>query len=120
MNLFLSYTSDDREKLKPLLEGLHKLKYSVWFDQDLSGGQQWWDAILQRIRESDAVLLTVSPARAESDACGREIDYARLVGRPILPVMIDAVRPEFLPPLSRVSSADARHLRDYAQTVDML
>jgi hypothetical protein len=98
VNLFLSYTSDDREKLKPLLEGLHKLKYSVWLDQELSGGQQWWDAILQRIRESDAVLLAVSPALAESDACGREIDYARLVGKPILPVMIDAVRPEFLAP----------------------
>jgi len=107
VKLFVSYKSDDREKLKPLLDGLHRLKYDVWFDQELAGGQQWWDAILERIRDSDVLLLAVSPAVVESDACDREVQYARGVGKPILPVMIESVRTELLPPdLAEVQIVD--------------
>jgi hypothetical protein len=97
MDLVISYTSADREKLRPLLEGLHRLRYQVWFDQELSGGQEWWDTILGRIRACDALLLALSPAVIDSEACAREMSYARAVGKPILPVMIERVRPELLP-----------------------
>jgi hypothetical protein len=97
MDLVISYTSVDREKLRPLLEGLHRLRYQVWFDQELSGGQEWWDAILGRIRSCDALLLALTPAVIDSEACAREMAYARAVGKPILPVMIERVRPELLP-----------------------
>ncbi len=98
MNLFLSYTSRDREKLRPLLDGLHRLRHTVWFDQELEGGQQWWEAILERIRQADAFLLAVSPAFIESEACGLELEYARALSKPVLPVMVERARPELLPP----------------------
>jgi hypothetical protein len=98
MDLVISYSSTDRDKLRPLLDGLHRLRHTVWFDQELTGGQDWWDAILSRIRGCDALLLALSPAYLESEACALEGDYARAVGRPILPVMIERVSPELLPP----------------------
>ena len=98
MDLIISYTSADRESIRPLIEGLHRLGHSVWFDQELSGGQAWWDTILERIRACDALLVTLSPAMLDSEACAREANYARALGRPILPVMIRRVLPELLPP----------------------
>jgi hypothetical protein len=44
VNLVISYTSEDRDQLEPLLDGLHRLRHTVWHDQELSGGQVWWDA----------------------------------------------------------------------------
>jgi hypothetical protein len=97
MDLVITYTSADRDKIRPLLDGLHRLRYQVWFDQELSGGQDWWDAILGRIRACDALVLALSPAVIDSEPCAREMSYARAVGKPILPVMIERVRLELLP-----------------------
>jgi TIR domain len=97
MDLVITYSSADRDKIRPLLDGLHRLRYQVWFDQELSGGQEWWDVILGRIRACDALLLALSPAVIDSEPCAREMSYARAVGKPILPVMIERVRLELLP-----------------------
>jgi TIR domain-containing protein len=98
MNLFLSYTSSDRDKIRDLQAGLHSLGYSVWLDQELSGGQPWWDHILLRLRESEAVVVAVSPALTLSEACKREVNYAQRLSKPVLPVMVDTVRVDMLPP----------------------
>lgn len=98
MKVFLSYTSRDREKIGALQSGLHSLGCSVWLDQELTGGQRWWDRILQQIRECDAVLVAVSPALTSSEACRRETDYAQRLSKPVLPVMVETVGADVLPP----------------------
>ena len=96
-SVFVSYTRKDQEQVTSLLQGLRRLGYQVWYDQELSGGQAWWEAILGQIRGCDAVLLAVSPAGLESEACRAEIAYARQVGKAVLPVMVEAVLPALLP-----------------------
>ena len=96
-SVFVSYTRKDQARVTTLLTGLRRLGYEVWFDQELSGGQEWWETILGQIRGCDAVLLAVSPAGLESDACRAEIGYARQVGKAVLPVMVEAVLPALLP-----------------------
>ena len=96
-SLFVSYSRKDQDRVTRLLGGLRRLDYQVWYDQELSGGQQWWDTILAQIRGCDAALLAVSPAGLESKACRDEIAYARQVGKPVLPVMVEAVPPALLP-----------------------
>ena len=96
-SVFVSYTRKDQERVTSLLQGLRRLGYQVWYDQELSGGQEWWEAILEQIRGCDAVLLAVSPAGLESEACRAEIGYARQVGKAVLPVMVEAVLTALLP-----------------------
>jgi len=98
LHVFISYAREDSTALRTLRDGLETLNHEVWVDQKLNGGQDWWDRILQRIRECDVMIIAVSPALLESDAAVRERQYARLLGKPLLPALVDPVLPEFLPP----------------------
>ncbi len=97
--IFISYARKDAERVDALIEGLRQLRYNVWLDEELTGGQEWWDTVLSQIRASSAVLVAVSLAALESAAVRREYEYGHAVGRPLLPVVVDRVRLETLPPL---------------------
>jgi WD40 repeat protein len=97
--VFVSYARGDARRVDALVEGLRQLRYDVWLDQELTGGQAWWDAVLSQIRASSAVLVAVSPAALESVAVRREYEYGHAVGRPLLPVIVDGVPLETLPSL---------------------
>jgi len=56
------------------------------------------DEILRQIRLSDAIIVAVSPALLESQASTLEREYARQLGKAILPVCVRPVRPELMPP----------------------
>jgi hypothetical protein len=97
--IFISYARSDAERVDALVKGLRQLRHDVWLDEELTGGQEWWDTVLSQIRASSAALVTVSPAALESVAVRREYEYAHAVGRPLVPVVVEAVRLETLPPL---------------------
>lgn len=97
MHLIVSYTRSDQEAVKPLVEGLRRTGHDVWLDRELTGGESWWASILSHIRASDALILAVSMKELESDACQREVDYARALGKPVLPVMVSPVTVAQLP-----------------------
>jgi len=70
----------------------------IWIDQELSGGQEWWDQILTHIRDSDIIIVVISEDSLNSDACEREYRYALALGKPVIPVMIDeSVSTKLLP-----------------------
>jgi hypothetical protein len=98
MQLFVSYTKEDELKVRQLVEGLRLLRHEVWLDEELTGGQAWWNAILDRIRSSDAFVFALSPTAVDSQACMREREYAVELGKPVLPVMVERLAPELLPP----------------------
>lgn len=97
--VFISYARSDGERVHALVEGLRQLRYDAWLDEELTGGQEWWDTVLSQIRASSAVLVTVSRAALESVAVRREYEYGHAVGRALLPVVVELVRLETLPPL---------------------
>ena len=56
-NIFLSYNRESQALIGGLVRDLEELDYSVWFDQNLNGGQAWWDKILLEILECDFFYL---------------------------------------------------------------
>jgi hypothetical protein len=94
--VFISYARDDRRRVEALAERLRRLVDAVWFDSQLHGGEDWWAAILDRIRNSDIFLAVISPASLGSEACRIERQYATAVHRTIIPVALTAV-PSALP-----------------------
>ena len=87
--LFISYASTHRTRVIELASDLTSLGHEGWFDRELTGGQSWWDHILERIRECDAVVLVLTSEALDSEACRRELSYALALGRTVLPVRID-------------------------------
>ena len=86
VTVFLSYSRDDARQLAVLAEDIRSLGHQAWLDQELTGGQRWWDHILQEIRECDAFVSAVSTSSMDSRACTAEYEYALALGKPILPV----------------------------------
>jgi len=97
VHIFMSYARADQQKADGISTWLSQLGHTVWLDQRLSGGQQWWDQILTQIRAADAVVALLSPTCLRSQACSGERRYARSLGKPLLPVLIEHVSRESLP-----------------------
>lgn len=98
MKLFVSYSRRDANAMESLIRGLKVLGHDVWIDQELTGGVEWWNAILERIREADAFVAVVSMAALNSVACSRERVYAVSLGKSVVPVLVERVPPQLLPP----------------------
>lgn len=106
--LFISYSRVDKDDVDDLARRLPGLGYQVWLDSSLHGGQTWWDEILRRIAESDAVIAAISRASLNSVACRREVEWALALGKPLLPVAVEPVT-EALP-----TAISTRQIVDYS------
>ncbi len=59
--IFISYAREDRETAKRIFEDLESRGLSPWIDEEnLLPGQKWREAILQKIKASDYVLILMS------------------------------------------------------------
>ena len=61
----------------------------VWWDADLSPGQQWRPAIADRICSARLVLVLWSAQAAQSAEVGAEWRHALACRRRVVPVMLD-------------------------------
>jgi hypothetical protein len=99
MRVFVSYGREDTGVAGVVTEDLRELGHEVWYDRELTGGQNWWHSILQQIRECDLFIFILTPSSLESEACAREWNYAASVRRRILPVLCALnVKVNLLPP----------------------
>jgi TIR domain len=94
--MFVSYAREDLAAVAELAADLQAVGHEVWFDRDLTGGQDWWNTILGRIRCCEVFVVGVSDPFLRSVACGREFDYARALRRVVLPVRVGSVEHEGL------------------------
>ncbi|MDT5013713.1 MAG: hypothetical protein QOH57_5330, partial [Mycobacterium sp.] len=111
--LFVSYARANKNHVDQLVEHLTMMGYETWVDVSLRGGQDWWKEILDRITESDAFITVVSEENLKSTACGREFDWAEILGKPVLPVLIDPLPATALP--RRISRRQIIDYSDAAQ-----
>src|ERR1700674_5155786 len=109
-NVFISYNRKSRVIVESLAQDLDALGETVWFDEDLSGGQAWWNEILTRIRRCDLFVFVLDPESLNSEACKSEYQYAADLGKPILPILVsDRVSAGLLPPaLCQIQFVDYR------------
>lgn len=91
-----------------MAQDLHDLGHSVWFDQDLTGGQPWWNKILANVRECEIFVFALTPASLASHACMQELGYSHNLGKSILPILLsDQVNVSRLPsPLNEIQFLD--------------
>ena len=99
-NIFLSYCREDQKKAEVIVRDIEQLGHKIWYDEELTGGQEWWNLILEKIRESDIFAFIISNESLKSQACSYEYTYANQVRKPILPIVMDEnISMEHLPPL---------------------
>ncbi|MBI3439787.1 MAG: toll/interleukin-1 receptor domain-containing protein [Proteobacteria bacterium] len=89
-DVFISYASEDRDRVRPLAEALQKRGFNIWWDRSLAAGQDYAQIIERELRGARAVIVVWTRGSAAStfvrDEAGRARDEGRLV-----PVMLDRV-----------------------------
>lgn len=108
MPLFISYSSQDRATVDALTTALRKGQQQVWFDQELGGGESWWNKILEQIRSCDVFIVALSNNWLQSKPSQSELRYARALNRPILPVRIGDIDSMRVNPLAALQIIDYR------------
>lgn len=91
MKLFVSYSSRNRDQVKLIADDLSILGHEVWYDQKLTGGQEWWDSILDHILSCDVFLFVLTSEWLNSDPCKLEFDYAVQLKKHRLPIQASLI-----------------------------
>jgi tetratricopeptide (TPR) repeat protein len=91
-DIFISYASEDRARVRPLAEALQGAGFSVWWDRALASGDDFGQVIRRELDAAKAVVVVWSAASASSPWVRDEASVARAAGR-LLPVRIDPVDP---------------------------
>lgn len=92
--VFVSYQSADREKVRPLVEALRAEGLDVWWDQDIPAEAVWADAIAAALANAKAVVVCWSHAAVESENVREEARRARARG-----LLVQAYVEDCEPPL---------------------
>jgi hypothetical protein len=88
MKIVISYAREDRGLVEELVRTLRNFGHEPWTDAGAHSGGRWWNEIIHRIQNCDALLLVMSPAYLASKACTLERQYAMRLGRSILPIRV--------------------------------
>jgi ubiquinone/menaquinone biosynthesis C-methylase UbiE len=97
--IFVSYHRASKDAVEALVQYLRADGHDVWFDQNLTGGQNWWNDILSKIRECEVFVAAFTQESLESRPCKCETRYAYDLKRRLLPVQLsNTVSLDSLPP----------------------
>lgn len=90
-DIFISYASEDRARVRPLAEALAERGFNIWWDRSLAAGQDYAAIIERELKAAKAVIVVWTQSSALStfvrDEAGRARDEGRLV-----PVLLDRVQ----------------------------
>ncbi len=89
-DIFISYSSRDRETVEAYVQALKDAGYKVWYDSDgLHGGDEFSKVIAQAIDASRLVVFFSSEHSNKSVWTAGEVTLAIRGEKPILPVRLD-------------------------------
>lgn len=116
----MSYSRKDTSIMRRVRDKLVQDGISVWTDEQLNPGtSSWKNAIESAVRDSDGVVVLMSPDSNQSEWVERELDYARIVKVPIFPVMVRGDEANAIPfELVSAQYVDVRH--DFSSGIELL
>ena len=91
-DIFVSYASEDLERVKPLVAALAENGWSVWWDREIGAGSSYDQVIETAIDEAKCVVVVWSNQSIQSEWVRNEADEG-LTRDVLVPIQIDDVRP---------------------------
>ncbi len=89
--VFISYASQDRERILDLVNRLDTAGVSVWIDQmSIEGATMWSQEIVAAIRNCKVLILAISENSADSENVVKEVALASEGRKRILPVYLES------------------------------
>ena len=94
-DIFLSYASEDRERVGPLAEALIQEGWSVFWDRVIPVGKTWHEMLEEELSAARSLLIVWSENSIKSKWVREEADEGLRMELPLFPILLD----EVLPPL---------------------
>lgn len=91
-DIFVSYASEDRQRVEKIAAALEADGFSVWWDRKLGSGSDFSSDIEQALREAKIALVVWSKASVESHWVKDEAVYARDHAK-LCPISLDGTEP---------------------------
>jgi formylglycine-generating enzyme required for sulfatase activity len=92
LDIFLSYKSEDRALVEPLVRLLTAEHFNIWWDVTLVPGERYAQSIKNALEEAPCVIVAWSRNSVESHWVQDEACFAR-DNQKIVPVSVDGVEP---------------------------
>jgi hypothetical protein len=92
MKVFISYGSKDEALATKLVESLESAGLDAWYKKrEVLPGDNWAEKIASGLKESNAMVVLVTPDALESDALQSSISYAlgeKAFSKRLIPVIV--------------------------------
>ena len=100
--LFFSYSRGNLLVVRSVAGELRRLGYRTWLDlESLRPGERWREAIDRAMAASDAMVYCISRLSLQSSWTSVELRAARKRGLPVVPLLVDDLPIDELPPALR-------------------
>jgi formylglycine-generating enzyme required for sulfatase activity len=88
--IFISYSRIDRQSIDQFIPIIRRVygNDSLWYDDDIHGGTDWWQMILNEINGCDLFIYLLSNDSIQSAYCQAELREALRLHKQILPIVI--------------------------------
>ncbi|GAA4828350.1 TIR domain-containing protein [Algivirga pacifica] len=91
-DVFIGYANNEVRKMRDLQQQLHLHLKSTWVDiDDIEKGKDYRQEIRRGIESADYFLMMLSPSSMKSPYCLEELEYARSLGKRIVPLLVQEV-----------------------------
>jgi len=107
-DIFISYASEDLDRVRPLVEAIEALGLSVWWDRQIEPGTTW-DEVLERALGDAKWVLTVWTERSITSRWVRTESMDALERDILIPILLDDVTPPVA--FRTTQAADLRNWR---------
>jgi hypothetical protein len=116
MKLFVSYSRVDKSNCDEIVELLRA--HNVWVDEQLYGGQNWWETIEEKLAWCEGFIYLLSNESLASFYCVEEYNLAVRLGKEIIPIIIRPriQIPDALNSLKRIHHVDYTNKTIHAAT----
>ena len=84
--IFVCYAHEDSDTVFPEISWLHDQGVKIWYDEGISPGLEWTEALANAIQGSSKVLFFVTPHSVTSENCRRELNFAQEEGHDVVAV----------------------------------
>jgi hypothetical protein len=76
MRVFISHSSKDTKLVRRIGDALRNEGFQVWDDDQIFPGDNWAELIANQLRESDAMVVLLTPNSVDSPYINAEVGYA--------------------------------------------